>query len=253
MLNENNHDFVASVLVGSRNYGIHLPESDYDRHMFFLPTLAELIAGRENQYLWHEQVDHVTHERTAKDIRKLTNGLKKPNLNSLEVLFSKEFLDLTTDNRLAPLLERREQFACSDTERLYASLRGMMQNFKREAMLARDYKSDINEELYPNKFYKNAARHMFVSDILRRYADSNFGSFEEAFRMDKDTLGALIAIRQRDVQPDVVIETMRRLEEETAALKNFYCENRNVDHKLYVWLDDFLEQLILDNLKSPVT
>lgn len=252
MLNENTHDFVASVLVGSRNYGIHVPESDYDRHMFFLPTLAEMIAGKENQYIWHERVEHVTHERTAKDIRKLTNSLKKPNLNSLEVLFSKDFLDLTTDDRLTPLLERREQFARSDTERLYRSVRGMMQDFNREALLARDYKSDLNEDLYPDKFYKNAARHMFASDVLRRYAENGFMNFEQAFRLDEDSLETLVTIRQRGVEPKIILEAMRRLEEETAALKNFYCENNTVDHKLYVWLDDFLEQLILDNLKSPV-
>ena len=253
MLNENNHDFVASVLVGSRNYGIHLPESDYDRHMFFLPTLAELIAGRENQYLWHEQVDHVTHERTAKDIRKLTNGLKKPNLNSLEVLFSKEFLDLTTDNRLAPLLERREQFARSDTERLYRSMRGMMQDFFRETLRDRDY-SNMNESVYPpDKLFKNASRHLFVSNVLIRYAKNGFTDFENAFRLDQQALDAMIAIRNRESNHEIVIKVMREFEEETAALRNFYCEDSVVDHKLYVWLDNFLEQLILDNLKSPVT
>ena len=253
MLNENNHDFVASVLVGSRNYGIHLPESDYDRHMFFLPTLAELIAGRENQYLWHERVDHVTHERTAKDIRKLTNSLKKPNLNSLEVLFSREFLDLTTDNRLTPLLDRREQFACSDTERLYRSMRGMMQDFFREVLRDRDY-SNMNESVYPpNKLFKNASRHLFVSNVLIRYARNGFTNFESAFQLDQRALDTMIAIRNRESEHKIVIEVMRELEEETSALKNYYCEESTVDHRLYVWLDEFLEQLILDNLKSPVT
>lgn len=252
-MNENTHDFIASALVGSRNYGIHVETSDYDKHMFFLPTLTELIAGKENQYLWHEQVEHVTHERTAKDIRKLTNSLKKPNLNSLEVLFSREFLDLTTENRLTPLLERREQFARSDTERLYRSMRGMMQDFFRETLRDRDY-SNMNESVYPpDKLFKNASRHLFVSNVLIRYAKNGFTNFESAFRLDQQALDAMIAIRNRESEHEIVIKVMREFEEETSALKNYYCEESTVDHRLYVWLDEFLEELILDNLKSPVT
>lgn len=251
-MNENTHDFVLTVLTGSRNYGIYLPHSDYDRHMFFLPTLAELIAGKENQYMSNEEIDGVYHERLAKDIRKLTNGLKKPNLNSLEVLFSKEFLDITTDDRLTPLLERREQFARSDTERLYRSMRGMTQDFMREALRARDYHSDIQGELYPHAFFKNAARHLFVSNVLIRYANSNFTNFKEAFRLDQQALDVMVSIRKREQDPKTILGTMRHFEEETATLKNLYCEDQTVDHKLYVWLDNFLEELILDNLKSPV-
>ncbi len=132
-------------------------------------------------------------------------------------------------------------------------MRGMMQDFFREVLRDRDY-SNMNESVYPpDKLFKNASRHLFVSNVLIRYARNGFTNFESAFQLAQRALDTMIAIRNRESEHEIVIKVMRELEEETSALKNYYCEESTVDHRLYVWLDEFLEELILDNLKSPVT
>ena len=116
---------IARLIAGSKLYGLDTPESDTDIRGVFLNEKPEHIFGWEKHNIQQgEGEDELYYE-----LRHFLKLLKKQNTAALEILWAPEeyFTGMTTEFDL--LREHREDFL--DSERLFKSLMGYIQNEKR--------------------------------------------------------------------------------------------------------------------------
>lgn len=73
-------------LTGSRAYGFHTEESDYDLVAFVLPTQEDVLLGKKFVSVVRKPNLPMVEEVVVKDVRYLLDFLKKPSFNSLFML-----------------------------------------------------------------------------------------------------------------------------------------------------------------------
>ena len=83
---EKGYDPIMTVLVGSQNYGLETPNSDYDTFTFVKPTVSDIATLRNPvSKTFEDELGHID----VKDIRLGLNLLKKTNPNSIECFATK--------------------------------------------------------------------------------------------------------------------------------------------------------------------
>lgn len=73
-------------LTGSRAYGFHTEESDYDLVAFVLPSQEDVLLGKKFVSVVRRPNLPMVEEVVVKDVRYLLDFLKKPSFNSLFML-----------------------------------------------------------------------------------------------------------------------------------------------------------------------
>ncbi|WP_206706321.1 zinc ribbon domain-containing protein [Anoxybacillus flavithermus] len=87
------------ALVGSYNYNLQTESSDKDYKVFFLPSFEGLYSGEK----YSKSITSDTEDIEYHDVRKLSDMLRKSNVNFLEVLFSvEEVKDLSVREWICP-------------------------------------------------------------------------------------------------------------------------------------------------------
>lgn len=120
---------VMTVLIGSQNYDLATPESDYDTCTFVLPTTKAMatLAKPISTLSGSDEYGHIN----VKDIRLALNNLKKTSPNSVECFashykYAEEGFQFLTD--FPPIM-----FRC-DTKNMMDSIGGMAEQLKTRNM-----------------------------------------------------------------------------------------------------------------------
>lgn len=114
-------------LIGSQNFGLDMPNSDKDYFKFYMPELRDLcrpIPRGKEQDKNDSMVKHI-------DIRSLPSLFYKSNLDTLQILYSKEVIDGGDLHKYFKMYE--EEISSINIPRLYRSVMGMAKSrFKKQ-------------------------------------------------------------------------------------------------------------------------
>lgn len=169
-----------SALIGSHNYNLNVPDSDYDFKNIVMPDRKTLFSGQKVSYVKRtEEYDLAVH-----DIRDMITLLYKSNINFIETLFS---ISMESVPEFVFFIRERENIASVNLPYLYKGCMGMIKNKEK-----RLYNEDGSLHL------KNAMSILRIQDFLQRYESTGFTSFEKAFRYDEgeDRRKQLLRLRQ---------------------------------------------------------
>jgi len=93
-LDINKNNLLALFVTGSRAYGTHHENSDYDFKGIYLPSLKEFLLSPILEQNMTEQINSPDNDVTIHSLPKLFKLLKKVNPNILETIFTEDFLYL---------------------------------------------------------------------------------------------------------------------------------------------------------------
>jgi predicted nucleotidyltransferase len=127
---------LCELIAGSRLYGIDTPESDFDIRGVFLNTEPSKILGLEkSEILKEENEDSLLFE-----FNHYLKSLRKTNTQAIEILFAKSFLKYSEEFGFL----QNNKYKLIDSEKLFCSLMGYIENEKRLAIGER--KGDIGSK-----------------------------------------------------------------------------------------------------------
>ena len=118
---------ICDILGGSHLYGLNTEDSDVDRRGVFLNTEVSKIIGIEKETIFKKE----TEDTLFFEFSHFLKSLKKTNTQVLELLFADEedFILLTEEFKEV----RKNKYELVDSERLFSSLIGYIENEKRLA------------------------------------------------------------------------------------------------------------------------
>lgn len=215
---------VLLAQVGSVNYNLHDHTSDKDYEVVLLPTFNDLFHYRQ----LNEQKNLLEYDAKFYLVNHLTTQLEKSNPNFLQLFFSQNVP--LVDDELLWLFEERELLASANLPRLYHSMKGMF--FEAQNRLEKSFQQNTVN----NKALLQTVRSV---DLLARYADNGFESFEDALFYDGMERQNMLSLKQglftREDAEKLSLSTKNRLD----SLKDVYL-SKTVDNK---YLNDFKHRL----------
>lgn len=125
-----NYEAVMTVLVGSQNYGLETPNSDFDTFTFVLPTQLAVATLRDPVSTTMEDgIGHID----IKDIRLALNLLKKTSPNSVECF---SFKNAYIESKYAGIInELRNPYVLRcDTQHMMRAIGGMAHQLTKRNM-----------------------------------------------------------------------------------------------------------------------
>jgi len=180
-----NRTKLFSCLVGSHNYNLNTPKSDYDYKLFFSPTFDDLYNKKQFSKMYiGEKNDIEVH-----DIRKVCKLWFKSNVNYLEVLFTNGFefelnenmsfeKDIENTRLIAKIFRKKNEIARINLPYLYNACVGM--HFSRVKRLKKG--SENTQDLIKEYGYctKNALHAYRILDFLERFKKTKYSDFKAA-------------------------------------------------------------------------
>lgn len=145
-----------TAIYGSQNYGLDNENSDIDTKTTIIPTIDDLIKGKETS----KTVETKYGQDDQKDVRVMFEQLKKCNLSYLEILLDNlPLVNLAYRDEYDNLIKMRDRILLRDLTRLSHSVKGMAYN-----------KRDYTFKIYPttkNNIEKYGYDGKNASHILR--------------------------------------------------------------------------------------
>lgn len=221
------NEWVGIFLYGSQNYGLATEESDVDTRIVVLPTLDDVLMGNQgiSKTLTLPNGEHIE----VKDIRLMFDMLRKQDVCSLEILFTKyRILNSKYENNLQRIFDKAEMIAHYDNYRCASSLLGMIfENRKRFG------KPDEWHE-YDGKALAHMDRmHEFIKRFL---VDGE--PFEDCLQSKKKEL--LLAAKAHRYTYDCALTTANTIVDDAKAMVEQY--RKNTPH-----VKDYFVDYLLDN------
>ena len=149
-------------LTGSRAYGFHTEESDYDLVAFVLPTQEDVLLGKKFVSVVRKPNLLMVEEVAVKDVRYLLDFLKKPSFNSLFMLDEPLYLN---GKNFFSKEESLESFYANSPNFLN-SLAGIYQQ-----RLNRSSKAGTYEQRSANHSSKNRAHALFLAKVYKAFCE----------------------------------------------------------------------------------
>ena len=118
---------ICKILAGSRLYGLDTPDSDVDVRGVFLNTNYKEILGLDKNEIFKKEDEKDTFYFEFLHFMK---SLRKTNTQSLEILFSENFLESSEEFEEL----RKNKYKFIDSKKLFSSLLGYIHNEKRLAV-----------------------------------------------------------------------------------------------------------------------
>lgn len=241
---------VFKALVGSHNYNLNTPESDKDYKLFVLPTFDDLYSNKEYSYSMSLDDEDIT----TSDIRKLSSLFYKANINSLEVLYSKELEILLPKEHksyedVKSIFLQRERLCMMNMPYLLQACKGMYFN-KKKTMLNSSNKDYCESLGYAPKHAMGAYR---IMDFLVRYKTFIEMQAEHPFQLAIDYFyekekEELLNIRKGIYSLDqinAILESKYNIV--LAVCEEFYL-SKEIDTEILLWLNDKLKKIVRDNI-----
>lgn len=229
----NGRTVLMKTHAGSYNYNLLTAISDLDYKIYIAPSFDDLYLG--NSFVSNVEISGA--DCDFQDIRRLSNLLRKSNINFIEGLFSREII--LTENQeirtlLLELIGMREEIASINLSYLYDSCMGMSFN-KEKLALKRVYEEMSKKDLMTS--YR-------VLDFLQRYYRTGFKDFERAIRYTNDERDNILRFRSQDID-DSLLE-LKRKRSDVEALRNEYKKalNEETDRKMNHILKEIIFTLI---------
>ena len=113
-------NYIVKTLLGSRGYGLAVPDSDFDRRGVFIHTEVSKIIGL--QRFDHQNQKVGENDEVYYEVRHFLNQLKSGNTTALELLFCERVEEFTIQWQLI----RNNAFQLMDAKKIFDSLRGYM-------------------------------------------------------------------------------------------------------------------------------
>ena len=241
---------VFKALVGSHNYNLNTPESDKDYKLFVLPTFDDLYSGIEYTYSMTSESEDIT----TSDIRKLSGLFYKANINSLEILYSKELeILLPKDHKsyedVKSIFLQRERICTMNMPYLLHSCKGMF--FNKKKIMTNSSNKDYSESLgYAPKHAMGAYR---IMDFLIRYKSFIEMQADHPFKLAIDYFyekeqDELLNIRKGIYsleQINAILDTKYNVA--LATCEDFYL-SKELDTDILLWLNNKLKKIVKDNM-----
>lgn len=151
-------------LIGSQNFGLDMPDSDRDYFEFVYPELKDLCSSIPKS----KEVEENSSLTKRIDIKSIPSLFFKLNLDTLQLLYSKEVND---GGELEDYFKRYEQeLSTINLPRLYKSVMGSAMNrFKRETS-------------------KDLAHNIFGFKLLITFAENGFKDMRSCFEHNEQRL-----------------------------------------------------------------
>ena len=215
---------VLLAQVESVNYNLHDHTSDKDFEVVLLPTFHDLFHQKQ----LNEQKNLPEYDAKFYLVNHLVNQLEKSNPNFLQLFFSQNVP--LVDDELLWLFEERELLAAANLPRLYHSMKGMF--FEAQGRLEKSFQQNTVN----NKALLQVVRSV---DLLARYADNGFESFEDALFYDGTERQNMLSLKQGLFTPQDAKELAQSTGHRLDSLKDVYT-SKEVDR---FYLDVFKDRL----------
>lgn len=203
------NEYVGIFLQGSQNYELDTPSSDVDTWLIVLPTMDELIFGKEgvSREILLPSGEHCC----VKDIRQMFNMFRKQNINSLEALFTRwRLMNPCYAGVFSLALTNAEKIAHYDNYRFIDATIGMMR--ERNRKLTRD----LDGHEYDGKCLSYVYR---LHEFLIRYM-INGESFGDCLVSKRREL--LLAAKEHRYTRSCAIQTANSLIDEVLKFEQSY-------------------------------
>lgn len=238
------------ALVGSHNYNLQIESSDKDFKAFFIPNFEDLYSGEK----YSKSITSDTEDIEYHDIRKLSDMLRKSNVNFLEVLFSMEVHKY--DELYDKLRSKREEISRMNLPYLYDACMGMFnkkyKEFKRD-IVYEDESCVVPMKQQTEKVYKHAMSALRILDFLERYKNFNY-SFQLAIRYTYEAQrDNLLSVRKGKYSVQELDEMMQLTEQYTIEkLKDWY-KGHKPNEEMKRWVEDVVRKHVKENIKRELT
>ena len=170
-----NRETIGCFLQGSQNYGLDTKKSDVDSRLLILPTLNDLAMNKKPISTTHimDNEEHID----LKDIRLFIQNLKKQNMNSLEILFTKyKIVNEKYEDLWNILIQKREEIAFLNPYAAVRSMQGIAHSKIRYLKKPTEGKKELIEKIgYDPKQLHHLLR---IEEYLDRYMKGK-ESYEE--------------------------------------------------------------------------
>lgn len=228
------YDNIGCFLQGSQNYNLDTDQSDIDSRLIVAPSLYNLamnIKPISTTYIMSNN-EHVD----IKDIRLFIQNLKKQNMNSLEILFTKyKIINEEYEDLWNALIQKREEIAFLNPYVAVRSMQGVAHSKMKYLKKPTEGKKELIEEIgYDPKQLHHLLR---IEEYLERYMKGE-ESYEECLISKKSDYLKYI---KTNILP---IETVDQIAEQTFMHINSMSESAE---KKYSKMPDFT---ILDFLND---
>lgn len=233
-------------LCGSHNWNLNVENSsDKDYKIFTTPTFDDLFNNKD----YCKMTTSKTEDIEISDIRKLLKMIRKPNINYLELLFTKE-LDIKTcyDSRTTELIN--ELFSLKDKiikinlPYLYKSCMGIYGNNMNKLRKERDYNPEYFLSYNPKTVYQAFRVLLF----LKRFCQNNFTNCEQSIRFDGRDRDYILDIRNNKIPYEqIIIDSCTLYDDMEKIYKRFYINN-DFDNKTYDKVEDIIKHMVKINM-----
>lgn len=236
------NEWVGIFLQGSQNYELDTLESDVDTWLIVLPTIDELIFGKEgvSTEILLPSGEHCC----VKDIRLMFNMFKKQNINSLEVLFTRwRLMNPKYEAAFSLVLTNAERIAHYDNYRFIDATIGMIR--ERNRKLTRD----PDDHGYDGKCLSHMDR---LYEFLIRYM-INGESFHDCLVSKRKEL--LLSAKEHRYTRSCAIQTANTLIDESLKFAREYKEThpRDIDPFAADILSSVVSEIVFLYIKNNIS
>lgn len=219
-------DVIFLYLTGSRLYGIHTEDSDYDMIAYVLPTKTDLYNAKTVSKQYSDKENKFVEHLVVKDIRDIPSKLEKMGYNSLH-FFEKPFYiknDLDSEEIFVHIKNNIVDYVLLSAQNFVMSLLGTRKSYVKVL--------DFSNDLLDKKLKEKARIHSIdtvLSDFMLLSEGFDFGYFskkssDEATNIRTNTE---YEINKEDPFTKEEFEGFRRAQEtdfEDSPLKKFILE-----------------------------
>lgn len=235
------NEWVGIFLQGSQNYELDTPESDIDTWLIVLPTMDDLIFGKQpvSKELMLPDGEHCC----VKDIRLAFNMFRKQNINALEMLFTKwRLLNVDYEEAFSLVLANAESIARYDNYRFIDATVGMIREKHKKLFV------DSGEYGYAGKWLCHMDR---LYEFMQRFLVEN-ESFNDCLISKKKEL--LLAAKAHRYTLGCAVVTADVLLEEARKIESEYKSNhpREHDGSIETLLDSVASKILTDYIRENI-
>lgn len=234
------------ALVGSHNYNLQVPTSDYDYKFFVLPTFEDMFFNRDFKKSFTKDGDDFEY----KDARQLPELWWKTNVNFTEILFSNDItLFPETKEYMEALLARKEDIARMNLPYLHKSSLGMV---KTKLKLAdRNYYYADATQSHSGSWGKEMMGAYRIADFFMRYYANGFESFGSAMTYSDEERPFLLSFRNEGMSFVEAKNLVHEKEKELLAVRFDYSELDGLNTRKFV--EETLQKAVAESVTKELS
>lgn len=245
-------------LIGSQNYGIDRPGSDYDFKTIMLPSLEDIVFNKKPisttiEHPFNGQVD-------LKDIRLMVQQWRKGASNFLEILFTKWYWISEEYPELYWFRTHKEAIAHVNPAATMKSFYGMIK--EKQHALTHPYPcqaEEIERHGYASKQLSHLLRYL---DMMKHFGEISYADLLDPFIRDNASFSLIrqdlyknlrdIKIRKKSFSAEKAITlAAKAIEESSVILSNKMTEKDS--STLYTEIDSTLYSIIKRALTKEIS